>query len=100
MAGDKDRLNGSVNLLADAMRKVFHESVQGAVEPVATEVKALRTEVHDMEGRINKRIDEGLKTTNENVQAQLAQHRKDINEDMAAMETRLGERIDQPEGRD
>ena len=96
MTDDKDRLNGSVSLLADAMRQVFSEAVQGAVEPVATEVKALRTEVHDMEGRLNERID----TTNENVQAQLAQHRKDISEDMSAMEGRLGDRIDQVEAED
>ena len=81
----KKGLNGSVNLLADAMRKVFTEAVEGAVEPLTAEVKALRTETHDMEGRLNKRIDEtnkkiddGLKTTNENVQAQLAQQNKNV----------------------
>ena len=32
MTDGKDKLNGSVNLLVDAMRKVFSEAVQGAVE--------------------------------------------------------------------
>ena len=54
----------------------------------------MRTDVRDMETRLDKRID----TTNENVQAQLAQNRKDLNEDMAAMERRLGERAERVEG--
>ena len=69
-----DKMNGSVDLLAQAMRKVFSESVEGAVAPLTTEVKALRTEVHDMEGRLNKRID----TTNANMQAQFAEQEKKI----------------------
>ncbi len=47
MAGD-DKLNGSVDLLAQAMRQVFAEAVEGAVEPLTTEVKALRTETRDI----------------------------------------------------
>ena len=47
-----------------------------------------------MQGRINERIDEGLKTTNENVRAQLAQHRKYISEDMSVMEGRIGKRVE------
>ena len=43
-----DKLNGSVDLLAKAMRQVFSEAVEGAVEPLATEVKALRTEARDI----------------------------------------------------
>ena len=80
-----EQLNGSVDLLAKAMRQVFTEAVESAVQPLATEVKALRTEVNDMEGRLNARID----TTNENMQAQFAQHRKDVAADMATMEQRL-----------
>ncbi|MDE0532281.1 MAG: hypothetical protein OXI01_12655 [Albidovulum sp.] len=74
-------LNGSVNLLADAMRKVFTEAVEVAVEPLTTQVSALRTnvadmrtEIHSMEERLNKRID----TTNENMQAQFAEQEKKI----------------------
>jgi len=37
-------------------------------------IKAMRTEMHDMEGRLNERID----ITNENMQAQLAEQQQDI----------------------
>jgi len=40
---DKSKLNGSVDLLAEAMRKVFSEAVEEAVNPLTTEVKTLRT---------------------------------------------------------
>ena len=48
------KLNGSVDLLADAMRKVFSEAVEGAVEPLTTEVKAFRTEARDVGNRVDK----------------------------------------------
>ena len=76
----KSKLNGSVDLLADAMRQVFSEAVEGAVKPLTTEVKAMRTEMHDMEDRLNKNIDDASKTTNKNVHAQLDEHRKEIND--------------------
>ncbi len=60
-------LDGSVGRLALALKDVFTD----ALEPVKEE---LREEMQGMEGRLNKRID----TTNEKVQAQLAQHRKDV----------------------
>ena len=82
MASDKKAPNGSVDLLASAMRQVFTEAVEGAVEPINNQMKALRTDMHDMEERLNERIDTGLKTTNENVQAQLAQHREDVRADI------------------
>ena len=66
-----DGLNGSVDLLARAMRTVFSDAVQEGVKPV-------REDIRDMEGRLKKEIETGLKDTNENVQAQLAQHRKDV----------------------
>ena len=75
----KQRLNGSVVLLAQAMRQVFTEAVDGAVRPLTDEVKALRTEVHDMEDRLNTRID----TTNDNVQAQFAEQEKKIGKMLA-----------------
>ncbi len=71
---DKGKLNGSVDILAKAMREVFTEAVEGAVDPLTTEVKALRTEVGDMEGRLNDRID----TTNENMAAQFAAQEEKI----------------------
>jgi len=70
----KGTLNDSVNLLADVMRKVFSEAVEGAGETLTTEVKALRTDVSDMEGRLDKRMD----STNENMQTQFAHLEKKI----------------------
>ncbi len=67
-------LNGSVDLLANAMRKVFGEAVEGAVNPLTTEVKALRTEVVALRTEVNDKID----TTNENMQAQFAEQQKKI----------------------
>ena len=40
-------LNGSVDMLATVMRRAFTEAVQGTVEPIGDQVKALRTEVGD-----------------------------------------------------
>ena len=75
--GDEGKgLNGSVNLLADAMRRVFTEAMEGAVDPLRTEMKAMRTEIRDdmhaMETRLTKHIDEQVDTTNQNVHAQIA----------------------------
>ena len=73
---DKPGLNGSVNLLADAMRRVFTEAVEGAVDPLRTEMKAMRTEIRDdmnaMEQRLEAKIDQRADTTDQNVQAQIA----------------------------
>jgi len=35
--------------LADAMKKIFAEAVEGTVEPINNNVKALRTDMRDME---------------------------------------------------
>ena len=89
MPSNAEKLNGSVDMLANAMRQVFKEAVEGAVEPTHKEVKALRTDMQSMEGRLNTKIDateerlnERIDTTNENVQAQLAQHREDVRADI------------------
>ena len=53
----KKALNGSTDLLAKAMRKVFIEAVEGAVEPLREDLeKGLKD--------TNEKIDAGLKTTN------------------------------------
>jgi len=89
MAKDsKDKMNGSVDLLAKAMRQVFTEAVEDAVEPLREDVKDIREnmttkdDLKAVEGRLDKKIDDGQRTTNENVQAQLAQHRQDIASDV------------------
>ncbi len=70
----KSSLNGSVDLLADAMRKVFKEAVEGAVQPLTDQVKAVRTEVGDLRTEVNDQI----KTTNENMGAQFAAQEEKI----------------------
>ena len=70
----KKSLNGSVELLADAMRTVFSEAVKGATEPLHEDMKGLRT---DMQG-MGARMDEGIKITNENMQSQFAEQEKKI----------------------
>ena len=72
------KLNGSVNILADAMQKVFNEAMEGAVGPLTTEIKGLRSGMDDMEGRLNTRIDSVNETTNQNMQAQFAEQQKQI----------------------
>ena len=79
MAGSS-KLNGSVNMLADAMRRVFTEAVQEGVKPVKDAVDDLK------ENMVTKaELRDGLKTTDENVQAQLAQNRRDISEDVKSV---------------
>jgi len=87
-----DNLNGSVDLLANAMRKVFSEAVEGAVKPltlevkaitsevkaIQSEVKAIKSEVKAMRSDIND-LKEENQTTRDNVQSQLASHRKEVN---------------------
>ena len=67
----KSKLNGSVDLLAKAMRQVFTEAVKEGIVPVRKDMEA-------MEGRLNDRMD----TLDSNVQSQLAQHRKDVSADV------------------
>lgn len=91
----KEQLNGSVERLAAALRDVVKEGVAEAVEPLRGEIAEVRTEMRDMESRLNVRIDgveSGLKTTNENIQAQLAQHRSDVAGDVRRIirEERIG----------
>ncbi|MCY4276291.1 MAG: hypothetical protein OXE81_00400 [Gammaproteobacteria bacterium] len=77
----KNNLNGSVELLAEAMRDVFSEGVEQAVKPLNEKFESLRvefgeirTELGEMEDRLNKRID----TTNENMQVQFREQERKI----------------------
>ena len=99
MAIDREPLNGSVELLARAMRQVFTDAVAQGVEPIAGEVACIRADVagvkqdlagvkedlagvkedmKDMEGRLNKRMD----NLESNVQAQLAENRRQVAADV------------------
>ena len=44
----KRKPNGSANILADAMRRVVAESVEGAVEPLRKDIKDLKKDVGDV----------------------------------------------------
>ena len=62
-------LNGSVELLANAMRAVFSEAVEGAVAP-------LRDDIAGISDGMATKAD--IKTTNENMQSQFAAQEKKI----------------------
>ena len=66
-----DKHNGSVDLLAQAMRQVFDESMQG----VRSKVKQ---GMENMESRITTHFDKQIETTNQNMQTQFAEQEKDI----------------------
>ena len=76
-----EKLNGSVDRLADSLRNVFSEAVEGAVAPLTTEVNALRTDMKalriDMKA-LRTDMNDQVKTTNENMQAQFAEQEKKI----------------------
>ena len=65
----KKSLNGSVELLAKAMRTVFSEAVEGAVAP-------LRDDIAGISDAMATKAD--IKTTNENMQSQFAEQEKKI----------------------
>ena len=64
---EKNNSKGSTDLLAQAMKRVFKEAVEEGVAPLRGDVGTLREDV-----------ERGLKTTNQNVQKQLSQNRKDV----------------------
>lgn len=49
-----DKLNGSVDLLAKGLHVVFTDAVVAAVEPPATQFKAARTEMRDLEADVQR----------------------------------------------
>ncbi len=79
------KLNGSIDLLAKAMRDVFKESLEAGLVPVRKDINDMRENIDDLRENMESmenRLAGQIKTTNENVQAQLAQHRKDIAADV------------------
>ena len=72
-----ERLNGNYDLLARAMRSVVSEAVREEIKPVRNEMK-------DMEARLTKQFETGLRNTNENFQAQFTQQREEVD---AALKT-------------
>ena len=90
MANKKVSMNGSVNLLADAMRKVFSEAVEGAVEPLREDIStigkdmaSIREDMAKLDATTtlvveNMTTKEDLETTNLNMQAQFSEQEKKI----------------------
>ena len=77
----KKGLNGSPDLLAQAMREAFKEVADDAATQAATQaVEPVIGLIADSEKRLEKKI----AGVNKNVQAQLAQHRKGVSDDMKA----------------
>ena len=85
-------LNGSVNLLAEAMRKVFNEEMESSRKGMKADLDAgmklnrgeMKSDLGGVEARLNTRIDgvetrleKGIDTTNENVHVQLAKHKNE-----------------------
>ncbi|MDE0412106.1 MAG: hypothetical protein OXI37_07840 [Gammaproteobacteria bacterium] len=42
---ESNKLNGSVGLLAKAMKQVFTEAVEGTVEPIHEELKGIKSDI-------------------------------------------------------
>lgn len=56
----KKKLNGSVDLLAKAMRQVFTEAVQEGVEPLRKDVADLKEDVDERLTRIETDVENGF----------------------------------------
>ena len=81
------KMNGSVDLLAKAMAQVISEATENAVEPINERLGSIEGRMGSIEGRMGSiegqmATKEDLETTNKNVQAQLAQHRKSTVKDV------------------
>ena len=78
----KESLNGSVELLAKAMRTVFSEAVEGAVAPLRDDIAgisdgmATKADIKTTNENMATKAD--IKTTNENMQSQFAEQEKKI----------------------
>ena len=80
MSKSKNKLNGSVELLAKALKGVVSEAIEENNDLVLT---TIRDDMAAMEGRLNDRID----TTNENMSKQFSTQAKYISEQI---DKRLG----------
>jgi len=81
MAKNNLRLNGSVEMLANAMHKVFSEAVEGAVEPLREDLASVRKDVANVRETMATRED--INTSNNNMQAQFAEQEKKIGKMLA-----------------
>ena len=72
----KESLNGSVELLAKAMRTVFSEAAEGAVAPLRDDIAGISDGMTAISDGMATKAD--IETTNENMQAQFAEQEKKI----------------------
>ena len=73
---DSNKLNGSVDVLANAFRTIIKEAAESAIEPVLDEMGK-------MEQRLNQKIDDTNKTINDNMQSQFAALEQRLNEQLS-----------------
>ena len=84
MSTDPTRLNGSVDALANALRDVVYEATAMAVEPVLDRLGTVETRLGTVETGMGA-METRMGAMESNVQAQLAQHRKDVASDVRSM---------------
>ena len=87
----KKYMNGSVDILAKAMKAVFQEGMDATREAVKGDIDGLRTDIKQdmdsMEERLKDNTKQQIDTTNENMQAQFAEQEKKI--------SGIGSKVDQ-----
>jgi hypothetical protein len=82
--------NGHALAFAEAFQGMVYDTVKPMIDGLD---EKLNGRMDSLEGRFNQRMDgiqEQLNTTNENMQIQLAQHRKDISNDVRKIVKRGG----------
>ena len=77
MSSKPNKLNGSVDLLADAMHKVFQESMEVVESSINSKLGA-------MEERMTSHFDGQIDTTNQNMSIQFAEVHKEVGKLVAA----------------
>ena len=77
---DRKELNGSVTLLAEAMRKVFTEAVEAAVEPLGNEI---RKDIEGAERRINANTAASMAAFKDEVKVSMADFKDDVLKEIA-----------------
>ena len=55
-----EKLNGSVERLAEALRDVVKEGAAEAVEPLRNELREVREDIQAVEERLNTRLDRAV----------------------------------------
>ena len=79
---ESNKMNGSVGLLAEAMRKVFQEATAQAVEPVMEEMTAMEERLDNKIDGHAENLDKRISTAETNMSAQFGQQKKDISDEI------------------